>query len=216
VTGARARPVVLAAPSGTGKTTIARRLVQSGPDFCFSVSATTRARRPYERNGVDYEFLDRAAFEERVARGDFVEWAEVHGEMYGTPRAPLEQEAVRGRHVVLDIDVQGASQVGERIPDAVRIFLLPPSVDSLLSRLSARGTEDPEALARRLTTALAELEMVEAFDYVVVNDDLEAAVQRVRELVTGGEGVSPADMKNDVARLREGVGLWLQSRRTKR
>lgn len=209
----RARPVVLAAPSGTGKTTIARKLVEGERDFVFSVSATTRRPRAGERDGTDYFFLDPAAFQEMIADGELVEWAEVHGRLYGTPRASLEGPAVRGRHVVLDIDVQGALQVRERVPDALLVFVLPPSVEALLERLSGRGTEGREEVARRLRTALAELEAARTFDNVVVNDRLDAAVHRIRDAARGqGTLTAPAEMDETIARLREGVEKVLRER----
>lgn len=179
----RAFPVVLAAPSGTGKTTLARKLVARHEDMVFSVSVTTRAPRPRERNGVDYHFTDREAFRSMVEEGALAEWAEVHGEYYGTPRAEIEKAADAGRHVILDIDVQGARQVRSSVPDAVLVFLLPPSVDDLMARLTGRGTEPDAAVARRLRSALAELQAAGEFDYVVVNDDMERCLGVIRDIV---------------------------------
>jgi guanylate kinase len=176
---------VLAAPSGTGKTTLARRLVTSSDRYVFSVSGTTRSPRSGEVDGKDYHFVDRATFEAMAARGDFVEWAEVHGRLYGTPKSELEGAAARGEHVVLDIDVQGAMQIKAKVPDAKLIFVLPPDVDTLLGRLTGRGTEAPEAVATRLRTALEELQAVEEFDYVVVNDDLDRCLDTIRAIAEG-------------------------------
>lgn len=187
-----AAPVVLAAPSGAGKTTLARRLVADDEDFVFSVSATTRAPRGSETNGIDYHFLDREGFEARARGGGFAEWAEVHGELYGTPRAEIERAASEGHHVVLDIDVQGARQIRDRVPDAKLIFVLPPDVPTLLARLGARGTEGAAQVARRLRTALEELQAVEDFDYVVVNDDLERCLDTIRAIVRGEVGEEDA------------------------
>jgi guanylate kinase len=213
VSEGRARPLVLAAPSGTGKTTIARRLVEDEGDFVFSVSATTRAPRPGERDGVDYDFLDRAAFEALVDRGELVEWAEVHGRHYGTPRRNVDRAARDGRHVVLDIDVQGAAQIRARVPDALLVFVLPPSIEALVARLGHRATEDRGEMARRLSTALDELDQVDAFDHVIVNDDLDQTVGRIREAVRGGGDLArPDEMKQEVARLREEVAETLRSR----
>jgi guanylate kinase len=178
-------PVVLAAPSGTGKTTLAHRLVDGSDHYVFSVSATTRAPRAGEVDGVDYHFVDRASFEAMVHRGELVEWAEVHGRLYGTPRVELERAAARSEHVVLDIDVQGARQIKAKLPDAKLIFVRPPDVDTLMGRLTGRGTEAPGAVARRLGTALGELQGVEDFDYVVVNDDLERCLDEIRGIVAG-------------------------------
>jgi guanylate kinase len=176
-------PIVLAAPSGTGKTTLARRLVATSAGYGFSVSATTRPARSGERDGIDYHFRDRAAFESMIERGELVEWAEVHGHLYGTPRSELELATRRGIHVVLDIDVQGAAQIRESAPEAVLIFVLPPSVRELLTRISDRGTEDRRAVAQRLRTALQELDAVLDFDYVVVNDGLDECLERIRSIV---------------------------------
>ncbi len=181
----RACPVVLAAPSGTGKTTLAHRLVGQSDHYVFSISATTRSPRPGEVDGVDYHFVDRPGFEAMVARGELVEWAEVHGRLYGTPRVELERASARGDHVVLDIDVQGARQIKSKIPDAKLIFLLPPDVQTLMGRLTGRGTEAPAAVARRLRSALEELQVVEEFDYVVVNDDLDRCLETIRGIVAG-------------------------------
>lgn len=181
----RACPVVLAAPSGTGKTTLAHRLVGQSDHYVFSISATTRTPRPGEVDGVDYHFVDRPGFEAMIARGELVEWAEVHGRLYGTPAVELERASDRGDHVVLDIDVQGARQIKSKIPDAKLIFLLPPDVRTLMGRLTGRGTEDPSAVARRLRSALEELQVVEEFDYVVVNDDLDRCLETIRGIVAG-------------------------------
>jgi guanylate kinase len=178
-------PVVLAATSGTGKTTLAHRLVSGSPDFVFSVSATTRRPRAGEIDGIDYHFVDRGRFEEMVAEDDLLEWAEVHGRLYGTPRSELDRAAARGAHVVLDIDVQGARQIKARIPEAMLIFVLPPDVETLIGRLTGRGTEDRADVARRLGSALQELQAVGEFDYVVVNDDLERCVETIRGIVSG-------------------------------
>ena len=186
----RGFPLVLAAPSGAGKTTIARALVEGDPRFVFSVSVTTREARPGERDGLDYTFVDRATFDGMIERRELCEWAEVHGNRYGTPFANLEDAAVRGEYVVLDIDVQGARQIRERRKDAVLVFIFPPSAEALLRRLTGRGTEAGEEVARRLTNARRELAAAGEFDYVVVNDDLESAVEQVREIVRA-EGHRP-------------------------
>ena len=203
-------PVVLSAPSGAGKTSIARALVAREKDFAFSVSATTRPRRGEEVHGVDYWFLSREEFLEMIRRGEFVEWAEVHGELYGTPRSSLTEASVGGRHVILDIDVQGARQIREAVPEALLLFILPPSVPALLTRLEARGTEGDAAIRRRLETALEELEAADAFDHHIVNDDLERAIEEVRDLVRRGGGVSRNDpVPEKVLRLRAGIGSIL-------
>lgn len=205
----RARPVVLAATSGTGKTTIARRLVESSDRYVFSISATTRPPRRGERDGIDYHFLDSDEFERRIEAGDFVEWARVHDRLYGTPLSQIESEANRGRHVVLDIDVQGARQIKNAIPDAVLIFVLPPSIDIMMVRLKRRGTEAPENIARRLISALDELQAVPEFDYVVVNDDLDECLEEIRGIVE--RGTEPEVPELDAEHFREEVARVLES-----
>lgn len=200
-------PLVLAAPSGTGKTTIAHALVERFSRFVFSVSATTRAPRAGERDGIDYEFLSRDRFEAMIRSEQLVEWAEVHGNLYGTPKRNLEAAADRGEHVVLDIDVQGAEQIRERVPEAVLIFVFPPSAAALWRRLTARGTEDLDEVHRRLRAAREELRMAENFDFIVVNDDLDRAVSRVHTIVEA-ESHRPArslDLPGEVARLRDEI-----------
>lgn len=204
--------LVLAAPSGTGKTTLARRLVEGG-GYAFSISATTRRPRGRERDGVDYFFVDPARFREMVAAGELAEWAEVHGHFYGTPRAQLEDAAERGVHVVLDIDVQGARQIREVAPDTKLIFVLPPDVDTLVSRLTGRGTEEPAEVARRLRTALEELQAVEVFDYVVVNDDLERCLATIRAIAEGEiEAMGPDAVEQSVGTFRSELRRILAER----
>lgn len=178
-------PLILAGPSGAGKTTIRDRILAlpEGPETVFSVSTTTRAPRPGERDGVDYRFVGRETFARLVEDGRMLEHAEVHGERYGTPRDNLERARARGAHLLLDIDVQGARQVRAAVPESVSVFVLPPSGDRILERLRRRGSETPEQLARRLATARAELAAVGEFDYLVVNDDLEAAVAAIRSVI---------------------------------
>lgn len=205
----RAPPVVLAATSGTGKTTIARRLVERSDRYVFSTSATTRPPRPGERDGVDYRFLSSDDFERRVADGAFVEWARVHDSLYGTPLSGVEEAARRGLHVVLDIDVQGARQIRKAIPDAILIFVLPPSVDIMMVRLKRRGTEEPAKIARRLVSALDELQAVPEFDYVVVNDDLGECLAEIRAIVE--KGVAPEAPERDADRFREEIARILEA-----
>ncbi len=203
----RTFPVVLAAPSGTGKTTIARALVKDSERFVFSVSATTRPPREGERSGADYQFVDDETFQRMVEQGEMAEWAEVHGHRYGTPVAELERAAEQGKHAVLDIDVAGARQVRTSLPEAVLIFVLPPSVEALLGRLSHRGTEKRAQIKRRLLTAVAELDQVQDFDYVVVNRELSEAIADVRAIV-GAEAhriTRARDLLGHLERLRRGL-----------
>ena len=176
-------PVILAAPSGTGKTTIARRLLELRPDLGFSVTCTTRPPRPAEQHGVDYFFLAGHEFESRVALGEFAEHALVHGKRYGTLRGEIGRLLTAGRNPIMTIDVQGAVQFVQAFPEAVLIFLLPPSAVELLARLSARGSEDRATLATRVDSALTELTTIDQFEYVVVNDALEHAVAQVLSII---------------------------------
>lgn len=204
-------PVVIAAPSGTGKTTIARELVERFDRFVFSVSATTRPPRESERDGVDYHFVSEEEFERMRVEGELIEWAEVHGYAYGTPRSALDA-AGSGAHVVLDIDVQGAAQIRELVPNAVLIFVLPPSGAVLLARLRGRGTEATEVVIRRLKGSRGELHRARDFDHVVVNDDLERAIREVVSIVDGDpdgvEGVS--DLDQEVIRLQSEIDAVLK------
>ena len=186
----RACPVVLAAPSGTGKTTIAHALVDGSERFVFSVSVTTRPPRFGEEGGSDYTFVAEEEFERLVQEDEFAEWASVHGYLYGTPRSNLMDAAERGRHVVLDIDVQGAGQIRESVPEAILIFVFPPSAHALAERLAKRGTERADEVARRMRASRDELAQAAEFDYVVVNDQLQSAVAAV-EAIVAAEGHRP-------------------------
>ena len=198
-------PVILSAPSGGGKTTIARTLLARRPDLGYSVSCTTRTPRPGEQHGRDYYFLSRSEFLAERERGAFAESAEVHGNLYGTLRAEVERVLASGRHVVMDIDPQGARQFLRSFPQTVTIFILPPSAEVLLERLRARKTESPAQLAARLQSALQELQQVGEYEYVVVNDELERAVSSVESIVDA-EVVSRERVKN----LRQQVGLLIE------
>ncbi len=180
---ARPFPIVMSAPSGAGKTTIARLLLERRRDVGYSVSCTTRQPRPGEVDGVDYHFLSAEQFDNAIRRGEFAEWAEVHGRRYGTLISEVEKVMERGQHVMLDIDVQGARQVVQRFLDAVTIFVVPPSAESLVARLTGRNTESSEALALRLQNAVMELREAERYQHVVVNDNLEQAVADVGRII---------------------------------
>lgn len=198
-------PIILSAPSGGGKTTIARELLRRRTDLGYSVSCTTRSPRVGEVEGSDYYFLSLAEFERRRDAGEFAESAEVHGNMYGTLRSEIERVLGSGKHVVMDIDVQGAQQLTRVFPQSVTIFVLPPSAEVLLERLRRRRTESKEQLAKRLHSALQELQAVDRYEYVITNDELSKAVQRVSAVVDA-EVVS----RERVAGLRHQVSLLVR------
>ncbi len=175
--------LILSSPSGGGKTTIARALLAAREDLGYSVSATTRAPREGERDGVDYFFQSRAEFEARRSRGEFLEWAEYGGSLYGTLTAEVDRLLESGRSVVLDIEVQGAQQVRERRSDVVGIFILPPSADVLVELLSQRGAATGEELRRRMRRAREELELAPTYDYIVENDNRTQAVSEVAAII---------------------------------
>jgi guanylate kinase len=183
-----ARVFVITGPSGVGKGTLIRGLLERIPGLQLSVSATTRAPRPGEQDGVDYHFLSREEFERRIGDGDFVEHADYAGRRYGTLRSELEQRARAGAAVVLEIEVQGARQVRAAVPDAVLVFIAPPSPQALRERLLARGTDDPEEVERRLRVAEAELRARREFSHVVVNDRLEEALEQLSAIVAAELG----------------------------
>jgi guanylate kinase len=175
--------LVLSAPSGGGKTSIAKRLMQARGDLGYSVSATTRPMRPGERNGGDYHFVTRAEFERREKNGEFLEWATYAGELYGTLKSEIERIFAKGQNAVLDVEIEGARQIRRKMPDALLLFVLPPSAEELLRRLTGRKTEDPGVLKQRVLRAAEELAAVGEYDYVVVNEDLDDAVSQVAAIL---------------------------------
>lgn len=167
---------IVTAPSGAGKTTLVRMLLENDPGIRLSISYTTRAPRTGEQDGREYNFVAMDAFREMVARSEFLEWAEVHGNCYGTSRPWIEAEMAAGRDVLLEIDWQGAQQVRRLFPEAIGVFVLPPSMVELERRLTGRGTDSVEVIARRLAAAREEMRHVSEFDYVIINDDLQQAL----------------------------------------
>jgi guanylate kinase len=173
-----------------GKGTVVRRLLERRPELHASVSVTTRPPRPGEREGIDYRFVSDEEFDRLVAEGELLEWAHVVGHRSGTPALPVEEALAAGRDVVLEIDVQGARQVRQRVPEAILIFLAPPSLEELERRLRSRGTEDEARLALRLATATAEMAQQPDFDHVVVNDRLDQATAQVEAIIQASRTTS--------------------------
>ena len=175
--------IVISGPSGSGKGTVVRRLLDRYTDTVLSVSATTRQPRPGEEEGVHYFFKTRQAFEEMIARDAFFEYAEYNGNYYGTPQEPVDTWLAAGRHVILEIDVQGAQKVMAQRPDVVSLFIVPPSIPELERRLRERGTETEECIRERLHAARWELSRLSSYTYAVVNDEVEQALRRVRTII---------------------------------
>jgi guanylate kinase len=176
--------LVLSSPSGAGKTTLSRMLLEADPSINLSVSVTTRTRRANENDGRDYHFIDKARFERMVEKGELLEWAEVFGNLYGTPRAPVDQALAAGRDVLFDIDWQGTQQLREKSRgDMASIFVLPPSIRELERRLRARALDDDPVIQSRMAKAGDELSHWAEYDYVIINDDIEHALAQVREIL---------------------------------
>ncbi len=175
---------IVAAPSGAGKTTLVRLLLENDPGIRLSISTTTRAPRPGEEDGREYHFVDVADFVDSVSRSEFLEWAQVHGNYYGTSKRWVEAEMSAGRDILLEIDWQGAQQVRKSFPQAIGMFILPPSIEALEDRLSSRGTDSAATIARRIAAAREEIRHVDEFDYVIINDDLQRALGDMISLVS--------------------------------
>src|SRR5262245_36078942 len=175
--------IVVSSPSGGGKGTLIDRVLKTVPGLSYSVSFTTRGPRATEQNGREYYFIDQPAFEEMIARGDFLEWANVYGHLYGTSAAQVEHERGNGRDIVLEIDVQGAESIRRKVPDLISVFILPPSFELLRERLLARGTDSPAALERRLRGAASEVRQYKNFQYVILNDDVDRASQQLAAII---------------------------------
>lgn len=174
---------VISAPSGAGKTSLCKRLLERDDKLSFSVSHTTRKPRPGEVHGVDYYFVDEAEFDEMVTKGEFLEWANVYGRKYGTSKKEIERAKREGVDLLIEIDCQGAQQLRQTLPEAVGIFIVPPSLTALWERLSARGTESEEEINKRLSIATRELADYKNFKYAVINDDFDKAVEELEAIV---------------------------------
>ena len=188
---------IISAPSGSGKSTLVHRLLQSVPGLTFSISYTTRPPRPTEINGIDYIFISRPEFEDRLARGEFLEHAEVFGNYYGTNRGTFEQAAHEGKDLVLDIDVQGARQLKVAIPEAISVFVLPPSREILEQRLRSRSQDSEEVIQRRLRGAAEEVRNYTQYDYVLINREIDEASARLASIVRA-ERLRKARMEEEV------------------
>ena len=175
--------IVVSSPSGGGKGTLIDRVLKTVPGVSYSISYTTRAPRATEENGREYFFVSTAEFEEMIRRGEFLEWANVYGYLYGTSHTQVERERAAGRDIILEIDVQGAASIRDQIDEAVSIFILPPSFELLSQRLVTRGTDSPKDLERRLRGAPAEVEQQKNFQYVILNDDINRASQQLAAVI---------------------------------
>ena len=174
---------IVSAPSGAGKTTLTRRVLDVYPEMSLSVSCTTRAPRSGETPDEDYHFVSERVFRRMLDAGEFAEWAEVHGSLYGTPRRMLERRLRKGQDVLLDIDVQGARQIKQHFQSAVAVFVLPPSLQELRRRLAARGTDERKTIEQRWQRARHEIREIERYDYFIVNRDVEDAVKRLAAII---------------------------------
>ena len=180
--------LIISAASGTGKTTVISRVLELEPELFYSVSATTRKKRAYEIHGKDYLFIDRNTFKEWINSGKLLEWAEVYGEFYGTPKEPIEEALSRGRSVIADLDVHGMKKLKEFYREnAVSVFLFPPDFDTLVERLKARGTETKEQLEERINKAKEELSNAPLYDYWVLNDSIDEAAHRIISILKSSE-----------------------------
>lgn len=196
--------IVYSGPSGVGKGTILGPYLKEHPEAVLSVSMTTRAPRPGETDGVEYYFVTREQFEAEIAAGGLLEYAQYSGNYYGTPRRMVEEQLMQGRDVVLEIEVQGAARIRKACPDAVFIFVMPPSYETLESRLAGRGTEPPEVVRRRLEAARTELRCAAEYDYIIVNDDLEEARTRLGAVITAAR-CEARRMKNMIDKVEQNV-----------
>lgn len=197
----KSRLFIISAPSGAGKTTLCKAVLQAMPDFVYSVSYTTRAPRLGEREGIDYHFIGVSRFQEAIRQNRWAEWAEVHGAFYGTSADLIEEALARGKDVLLDIDVQGARSISARYPEhSITIFIQPPSMDELRKRLESRKTDSPEAIERRIRNAEREMAQIHLYRHVIVNDDLEKARDDLIRLIRSYRAVEPASEFREAGR----------------
>jgi guanylate kinase len=180
---------IISAPSGSGKTTLIDLLLKQNPSLMFSISHTTRPPRTGERDGVEYLFISEEKFEQMIREDRFVEWAEVHGHYYGTSREMLTEADKNHRDVILDIDVQGAAQVRQKMPEAISIFILPPSYEALKTRLLSRQKDSKEVMLKRLHNARKEIRRYSEFDYIIINDDLDSALSSLSSIITSSNSL---------------------------
>ncbi len=198
---------VVSGPSGVGKTSMIKSIISEMEDAIFSVSCTTRPKRPGEVDGEDYFFVSEEEFKRMIEEDAFLEWARVHGYLYGTPRKFVEDTVNKGKDVILDIDVQGALSVKKKVEDAVYIFIAPPSMEDLRERLEKRKTEDKEAMERRLEDARWELQLIEEFDYLIINRDLVEAINDLKSIMRS-ERLKTARQKEMIEKYRMEVMGW--------
>lgn len=203
----RGFPLIISAPSGAGKTSICYEVLRRVDNAEYSVSVTTRPCREKERDGVDYHFVSEERFREMVERGELAEWAEVHGQLYGTLKARLSGSVERGKVVLLDVDVQGARSLKRNFPDSVLVFIFPPSPSELSDRLISRGTDSETAIRQRLATSPQEVENVDLYDYVVVNENFETSVARIVNIIEA-EKCALARMRPFIERYRVELMQW--------
>ena len=196
--------IVISGPSGAGKGTICKALLEREDNLYISVSATTRSPRKGEVDGVNYYFLTQEEFKKKVDNNEFLEWAEVHGNYYGTPKFNVEEMINEGKNIILEIDVQGALNVKKNCEDGVFIFILPPSMEELKRRIIARGSETPESLIKRFKTAYEEINYISKYNYAVVNDDLEEAVKNVQNILYA-EDCRVSNIDYDILDFKEGL-----------
>ncbi len=200
--------IVISGPSGVGKGTVVKRLLAEMPDLYISVSVTTRKPRPGEVPGKDYIFIDDRQFEEMVVNNQLLEWAYVHGHYYGTPKKQVFEKLAEGKTVILEIDMQGAMQVQRSVDDVVLIFLMPPSIKELANRLDKRGTEDEEVRKLRVLRSLQELDYIGDYDFMVLNEDLDVAVQSIKNIINMSKWVvTPGRSKYLITKLKNGGAI---------